>query len=163
MGHQTTESLIERKLRPWLNRGLITKPQFVDLVAYSVKQGFWEALGRTTKTKYANLRNSNLVNRTAVEGHVPTSPEFNPARRSSPFEFLTVFISKRELLQMDYVSQGIWSDRNQKRHRVWTNGNYLADGTPVLKHLQERYPGWTVIRVNVKQGIYVLRRAREAV
>lgn len=160
MGRQTVDSLIERKLRPWLKKGLITKPQFSDLVAYCVEYGFWEALGRATKTKYQNLALVNSTQPFAVESqssHI--FPKSYPAQGGSRFEFLTVFISKRELQHVDYVTNGSWSSRRQKRHRVWTNGYFFADGTSVPEELKRKYPFHELVRVNRTQGVYTLRRA----
>lgn len=164
MGYQTTEALVLRKLRPWLRRGVITRVQYNALVAYCVEHGFWKALGRATKTKYGNLRQGIVSPSKEVLSKLeedPSEPKAFRLQRGKRFVYKTVFIPKRELLHMDYVTNGSWSKRRQKRHRTWVNGYFLEDGTEIQDYLKEKYPGWVLINIARKQGVYVLRKELE--
>jgi len=157
MGYQTAEALVERKLRPWRSAGLITPEQFNVLVAYCVEYGFWEALGRSTKLKHRNMRSSVSRSNLPAEGN--SHRRTRNANQGRPrFDYLTVFIPKRDLQRVDYVTSGGWSARHRKRRRVWVNGNFMKDGSPVSDYFQNKYPKWTLFKSKPSQGIYCLRR-----
>lgn len=121
MSYQTLEALKERKLDLWLDKGIITKEQYKDLICHCVTYGFWSALGYATKLKYKN------------------NPKIQPK-----YIYKWVKLNKKDVLLNDYITTGAWSKKRCKRRRVWYNCYYYKDNSYVRERLEKENLGWEI-------------------
>ena len=134
MSYQTTEALIDRKLKPWLKRGVINHNQFATIIIHCERYGFWSALGYATRLRYKN----------------------KPSGKR--YEYKWIRLAKDDCKLFEYTTSGRMMS-SKKRFRSWRNIYFDTNGESKVEQIRKEYPDWEIF--HMKHGCYNIGLRRE--